>query len=601
LLAGSVAAASPEDDLGLSRATTPASLIASVKPARLGAYFLEWGQQAPSVLVMLGRQMVAEGPGGTVGSYLAATVRAMAQQLDARGVWSEDDLDRLLTVQLVNPRLFVDDLAFRYQVVALLRQANDARLSTDLRQAMVEGLNQVVGVDFEIAETVAAAWGLIERSSTSRQISDVGPGGAHVNSEQPIEATVLVLTSQFVGAQEAEDLLTALESVDPERDLLVLTDRAMADRLGPRAARTYLLLTQGRSYSPWPRDSLILTRRPDHSVNVVLRPDRQNGREEDANLGRLLVAQLPPLLDAEWGKTTWSTSDISFHNGQILLTQDRLWVSVHSLEWTILRLLETDRVPTESFATDAGIDAYLDAAEEAAAQLGRMFGREPQFVHDLPRSGAVSDRRAALMSLAGGGGFDLDSLITIVAGPDGQTHALVGDLDRGIDLLDGLSDGDVATLRTSYGVAPEVDAVGQILATSGGSRARALDAFLEATVAHLDRAGLQVQRLPLLLAPTSIVAARAELEHDDFLIGWNNVVLSKAPGGHRAEGFASGIPSGDELARDRFRTASVELRYLPPLVSSVIRNGGYRCATNHLRLVAPEQMLGAAPQRDTAR
>ncbi len=579
----SAASVSPVDRLPAS--ATAATVMTEVTSQQLSAYLLEWGPRSGPVLVLLSRELAQTGPESALGAYLSATVRAMAHELDARATWTETDLDRLLTVQLVNPRLFVEDVAFRYQVVALLRQGSDVTLTAGLRQAMLEGLNRITGVDFEIAETVAAAWGLIERSSTSRYVAPAHSSDLVIDSDLPIVATVLVLTSQFIGATEAERFLEALESIAPERDILVMADQAMAASLRPtRSPRTHLLLTQGRGYSPWPRDPMILARRGDGGVSVIVRPNEQLGREDDSSLGRLLVAQLPSELDARWHEPRWQTSPTPFHNGQILLTRDHVWVSVHSLEWAILEHMGLDRVPVESFSTAEGIDTYLDAAEAAAAQLGQLFDRQPRFVHALPRSGTAEERSAALWRLAGGGGFDLDSLVTIVAADaTSPPRAIVASVDGGHELLQALSADDISALRRTYGIDAATDVLASLTQTSSGQRASQLAAFLDSVADNLDSAGFFVRRAPVLLAPTSMLADQPDLEHEDFLIGWNNVVISAWDGGHRAESFASGIPRGDAAAIEVFRAANIDLRLLPPLTSSVIRNGGYRCATNHLR------------------
>jgi len=61
------------------------------------------------------------------------------------------------------------------------------------------------------------------------------------------------------------------------------------------------------------------------------------------------------------------------------------------------------------------------------------------------------------------------------------------------------------------------------------------------------------------------------------------VVVQSGRSGVRAEGFSGLFPAGDRLAKETFAAAGCELELLPPLVSSVIANGGYRCASNHLR------------------
>jgi hypothetical protein len=58
--------------------------------------------------------------------------------------------------------------------------------------------------------------------------------------------------------------------------------------------------------------------------------------------------------------------------------------------------------------------------------------------------------------------------------------------------------------------------------------------------------------------------------------------------------FASGIPAGDERARAAYRDAGAELVLLPPLVRSVILNGGLRCASNQIRAADGAAVTGPA-------
>ena len=83
--------------------------------------------------------------------------------------------------------------------------------------------------------------------------------------------------------------------------------------------------------------------------------------------------------------------------------------------------------------------------------------------------------------------------------------------------------------------------------------------------------------------PVLLLRDHAGLTHSSFLITWNNVVVENRKKALRAEGFAALIPAGDRLARDTLASLSVHLDLFPPLVRSVILNGGYRCASNHLR------------------
>jgi hypothetical protein len=82
----------------------------------------------------------------------------------------------------------------------------------------------------------------------------------------------------------------------------------------------------------------------------------------------------------------------------------------------------------------------------------------------------------------------------------------------------------------------------------------------------------------------------AGLKHRDFWITWNNVVVEpRAGGGFRAEGFASLLAGADARVERVFAEVGIHLDMLPPLVHSVVLNGGYRCASNHLRAAAGER------------
>jgi hypothetical protein len=195
--------------------------------------------------------------------------------------------------------------------------------------------------------------------------------------------------------------------------------------------------------------------------------------------------------------------------------------------------------------------------------------------------------------IGGGAGYDLDSVVTLLPGPGagsgpGSLQALVADLDEGRSLLAELPPADWSALAATYGLAPPAvagpAALPDLLAGAQGTpRAAALDAFLDLLAEHLAGSGVPVRRLPLVLVPVALLQDRERFDHDQFLVGWNNVVPDARPDGLRAEGFASGIPTADERARAAYRAAAVELELLPPLLWSVVSNGGYRCASNEIR------------------
>jgi hypothetical protein len=408
------------------------------------------------------------------------------------------------------------------------------------------------------------------------------------DTEGRLAASVYSLPSSFFDLPAADAFLTAVRAAAPVRTLIVLTDSPLKEGLAPRAKALSLRLldTHGRAFTPWPRDPFTLTHDAKAGgVRVVIRPNLQPGREEDANLGPELVSGLPADLDRAWGKPTWTVAPVPFHNGQVLLTHDAAWLTLHALEPRILAILGTDRVPVATFGTPEGIDRYLKAADQATAELGSLYGRPVRFVHPLPRTGAgdLASRTELMRRIGGGAGTDLDSIVTFVPAKKGVA-ALVADVAAGRDLLARLTPGDWNALRATYGLEP----TGEPLKTAlgAGQRTDAMDdlgSFLDLAAGHLKSQGFEVRRLPLLSVPVPLLQDHAGLTHPSFLITWNNVVVEHRKKSLRAEGFASLIPAGDRLARDTFAGLGVHLDLFPPLVHSVILNGGYRCASNHLR------------------
>lgn len=133
--------------------------------------------------------------------------------------------------------------------------------------------------------------------------------------------------------------------------------------------------------------------------------------------------------DAEdvWVGVSWIEADTPFHNGQILVVGDAIWISIHTLGHAILDRLGVSGVPTAALTDPQVLDRLMDAVDAAAADLGRLVGSTVRFVHPLPRKGKPADRVALMQTLVGGDGYDLDSLITVLPGSDGAgANALVG-------------------------------------------------------------------------------------------------------------------------------------------------------------------------------
>jgi hypothetical protein len=458
-----------------------------------------------------------------------------------------------------------------------LPQALPPGTPADRRDDLLAALEP--SLDFAASERVESAWGAVPRRSADRRAASSGTLRFAADSEGEIEASVYSLPSSFFRLEEVKTFLAGVRAAAPERTLVVLTDLPLRRGLDETARRLRidLLETYGRPYSPWPRDPFSLVRTPQGAVRVLVRPNLQRGREEDAHLGAELIQNLPEGIDRKWGRVTWSEAPMPFHNGQILLTPDAAWVSIHTLEPHILARLKLDRVPVETFGTAEGIGRYGTAARQAAGDLSTLYGRPVRFVHPLPGQPAL------MRTIGGGAGYDLDSLLTLLPGGKGKpASALVGDLTLGRSLLDRATADDWKALRATYGLEPDGPALAAALAAAQ-TDAAALDAFLDLTAAHLVDDGLRVRRLPLLTVPVELLRDRAAYSHPNFLLTWNNVVVETRGGKARAEGFASGLPAGDRLAGEVFGEAGVSLELLPPLVKSIVLNGGYRCASNHVR------------------
>jgi hypothetical protein len=426
------------------------------------------------------------------------------------------------------------------------------------------------------------------RRAAERRVGFTPDQGFDSDVDGRLTASVYSLPSFFFDATTAEAFLAAVRAADPGRILIVLTDSPLIGRLETRAKtlRLHLLDTHGRPYSPWPRDPFSLVHTPAGGVRVLVRPNRQRGREEDANLGPELVQNLPAEIDRAWGKVTWTEAPVPFHNGQVLLARDAAWVTLHALEPRILALLGLERVPVESFATAGGIDRYLAAADRAAGEIGDLYGRPVRFVHPLPSSGSgeLTARTALMRRLGGGAGYDLDSIVTLVPAKEGRLAALVADVPAGRDLLAALKPADWDSLRRGYLLEPAGEPLASALTVAQRTpRMVALGEFLNLVAGHLATHGMEVRRLPLLSVPIPLLQDRDGLSHPEFLVTWNNVVVETRAGAVRAEGFSSLIPAGDARAREVFGALGVRLDLFPPLVRSVILNGGYRCASNHLR------------------
>jgi hypothetical protein len=404
-----------------------------------------------------------------------------------------------------------------------------------------------------------------------------------------ISASIYSLPSTFFEPADVVPFLSAVRRMAPRRTVLLLVDSPMARSLAGPAARLDLRLvhTGDRAFTPWARDTFSLVKGARGQVVVLVRPSSplQTGRESDNAMGRELVNGLPSDLVRSWGDPGWSQAPVPFHNGQVLLTESEAWITLHTLEPRILEILGIPRVPVASFSTAEGVEAYLRAARRAAAELEVLYRRKVRFAHPLPENGTAAQRRAEMDRIGGGAGFDLDSYVTLLPPSSGsRPRALVADLRLGSGLLPEASAADWEALRAGYELARDPDVPKRLSAYQASVRPSRFADFLDFVASGLSRQGVAVSRLPIVFVPVDLLEDHSRMNgQPDFLLTWNNVVVEKFGSRLRAEGFSGLFRPGDRAAAASFAAAGCRLDLLPALVHSVILNGGYRCASNHLR------------------
>lgn len=541
----------------------------------------------PAILRNLGTALLSRDPSlqNTVKSYATALVRAHARRIPLH--FSDDDLHSLVTLQVIDPLRYGEDEEFRRTVDTILPRSLEPSLPEALRRAAVNEINRVAPISFDSAEALALTAGLVARPSRSRYV-EFGSANARIatNGTEAIEASIFSINSRFASTAEARRFLSAVRASAPKRRIIVIGDSDM--RLGLAADLLALNVdfidNFSRPLTLWPRDPFFIARTPNGQVVFVNRPNLQPGREEDSNMVRILIEGLRDSLDTRWKEARWTTGTTSFHNGQVLLTPQAAWISIHSVEARARQLIGREHVPTEDFVSVAGIASYVKAVRQAAEELSRMVGRPVRFVHELPGTQPLPAQTELTTALGGGAGFDLDSIVTLLPQDGGAIDALIGDPSLGFKVAAPAPANDWLKLQRTYslnGGAKSIrDAVTQF---HSSPVAIGLQRFLDRCAKDFAANGVHVKRLPLLLVPSSLLSiGNDRIDNPYFLVTWNNVVLERGVASH-AEGFASGFPSGDRTANAAFNAAGYRLALFPPLPRSVVLNGGYRCASNEVR------------------
>ena len=527
--------------------------------------------------------------GGRRPAAAAAPRQAVLDLLASGPPWSRGRIDAAVDRLLAGAQRVSGRPSLR-SVLPALSAACPPAAPFDAREVLLYAITEKTDNEFDDVEALQYAWGVVPRRSADRRVR-LAAGGARfaADDRDPVEATIYSFPSSSFEPGEVERLLEAVRRAHPKRPIVALVDPLMRIQLADfaRGSAITLLDTFGWPYSPWPRDSFSQTRDSRGRMVLLARPKAAllRARAADDAMAREIVKDAPEELMRRWGEPVWALAPVPFHNGQLLTAAGAAWISLHSLEPRILEILHASRVPVESFANAEGIARYCAAARRAAAELGVLYGRTIRFVHRLPESGTLGQRRELMTAIGGGAGFDLDSIVTIAGGGAGRGTAIVADPSRGKDLVAGSPAPDLSAFADLYGLSLRGDDLRRaLLSYQEQPRTLRLGTFLDLVDRHLREAGFSVRRLPAFLVP---VALRREpvAGEDDFLIGWNNVVLDRDGEKLRAEGFSGGLASGDALARRAFSDAGWELSLYPPLVPSVVRNGGYRCASNNFRLL----------------
>lgn len=521
--------------------------------------------------------------------FATAASRACFEWLGTKGPpWSEADMNLLLAFQLLDAPRFVRDADYRERVLEILPATIPAERFPALRDRDLDELNQIINFDFDSAERIAYAWHAVPRMSAGRQRPfDQLRLSYPDDSVNPIAASFFSLPSVIVGADEAKRFLSAVAQAAPGRTIVVLTDEPNLDALAPLAPKLGLTLIDAheRQFTPWPRDPFTIATTSKGQTVFLVRPNVQQNRDDDFFMARAFIQGLAPRLDQKWGKVIWTRAPVPFHNGKILRTPRNVWIDLNTLEVRNLQILGLDRVPASSFASLEGIARYISTSRKAAGELEALYGKPVRFVHPLPTSGSLEERKRLMWEIACGAKYDLDSLVSILPSDGDSRTAMVSDVDLGAKLIAETPASDWTPFLRAFKIASKPETAAADLGRAQTSdTARDLEIYLNLVAGHLRAEGLKVIRVPLMVIPASLV--NDSTITNPFLITWANVVLQGKGERRTAEGFSSLLARGDAIVTAKFREAGYTLNLFPPLVRSVMLNGGYRCASNHLRRAA---------------
>lgn len=563
-------------------------VMASFKPPELLDFIIANPQFENQLLILLAKELSASSSmDSNIGKFCQSLIQHAGISLAAGSI----GIREYMAVVLLWPERVVKDPLLKEKLMVMLEKSLSQDLSSDWKEQVLTVLNMVPGFHFGDIERLAYSWSSIPRVSGAREMP--------VSKSNPLETleggtkislSVYSLPSESFSFEESTRFLKAVKRLAPNREVVVLSDlnafspfKAFCEQLG-----VSLIPTFGEGFSPWPRDPILFSKLPEKPWLILQRPNSQASRREDDLMARAMVHGLPDLLDCEWGAPEWGQAPTPFHNGKIIIAKDQLWINLDTVEIRTLEILGLDRVPIESFQSSEGISKYLEAANLAAGELAHLFGMPVAFLEPLPFHGDLERRSATMYFLGGSAGFDLDSLVTLLPLETGQIAAIVGDVGLGIQMIQKSPSHEIAAYQQGYGLGSDPERFRQVLLEySRQARSERLGNYLDLIAGFLAHNGLVVERLPLFLVPThqieNLINSKAVTEKD-FLMTWQNVVIDRRGGEAFAEGFAGLLPQADLMAEAVFEKLGYKLQFLPPLLESIYRMGGYRCASKHIQL-----------------
>lgn len=526
-------------------------------------------------------------------TFLAEAGRARTRRLAAQGPpWSDAAVNEALSLCFVDPaRFFGNDLDFQKLVLGHLPATVDPNTHVGFRLRLLHTLRQIPEIDGAAADPIAVGWHLGVRSAQDRRLPDAEqPLRPDDDGLSSVQAFAFSLPSSMFDPEECRHLLVSIRAAAPNARILALSDADSLLAFGATHTGIDVVRPWIPGLSPWLRDPMLVARSPQQDIVLLSRTFPQKNREADREAARQLISTAPAEWEANLGPVRWINKDFPFHGGQLLFTPGTAWISVHSLEQRILSILQVDHIDPAMLHQDDEWTAFVGAADQATKELAALTNLEVRMVHPWPSPPPGMNRESFVQALAGGNDIDLDTLMTLLPQKPNPT-LIIGDTHRARDL--GAQIPEEEWLAFGKEICSQLEATplrNEIIASQARARPVSIQAFLDLVEAHFARLGFSIAKAPLLMIPTALVTNHPRLAsnqpHAWFPLGYANVVIESDNAGPlplRAHAFSNGLPYLDAIATKAYRDVACRLILHPPLMESLICEGGFRCATQQIR------------------